>query len=279
MFRVPARARSLFGWFARAASLAAALVLFTPRAHAQEKIDKLIDQLASNDDFRVRTQAALALGASKAKRAVTPLCKALDDSNTTVRAASAAALGKLKLGGRDCLQKRLGDEPSESVKASIKKAITLVSSEGAEEPEITSSTKYYISIGKTADKTGRNGDDVDGIVRAAMSRTARGLDGYALAPNDETPPQAKKRLAKFKKLKAFLLLPRVVQPSYTGNSLTIKLEVAIFTYPDRSLKGTIPVKLTQEDVSSKDPDAENELIKMAAERAIEKFQKNADRIE
>src|SRR6187402_2713590 len=45
-------------------------------------LQRLIYNLASSEDFRVRTQAALALGASKSDRAVTPLCSALADSNT-----------------------------------------------------------------------------------------------------------------------------------------------------------------------------------------------------
>src|SRR5687768_4441045 len=43
-----------------------------------------IAKLGSNPDFRVRTQAALALGASRQKAAVAPLCRSLSDSNTTV---------------------------------------------------------------------------------------------------------------------------------------------------------------------------------------------------
>lgn len=84
----------------RVAALAAACVwLFAPGAWAQASLDRLITALKSGGDFRVQTQAALALGASKNQGAVAPLCGALSDPNTTVRAAAAAALGKLALGG------------------------------------------------------------------------------------------------------------------------------------------------------------------------------------
>src|SRR5258706_13084158 len=86
-------------------------------------LERLIYNLANNEDFRVRTQAALALGASKSERALSPLCSALADSNTTVRAASAAALGRLALKpGQDCLERRLSSETSDVVKATIRKA-------------------------------------------------------------------------------------------------------------------------------------------------------------
>ncbi len=246
-------------------------------AHAADRIDTLAYRLAHDDDFRVRTQAALALGASKSTRAVHPLCGGLDDSNTTVRAAAAAALGKLALGGSDCLKARLREETSASVKSVIKKAIESVESGG--EPTITHDTHYYVAIGKTTDKTGRKGSEVDDLVRSAMTQAARDLDGYAVAPKSETSTQARQRLAKYRQLKAFYLSAKVLKPSYSGGNLSVKVEVAIFTYPGKALKGTIPVRLTQQDVPDKDTDAEDELIKMASSRAIEKFAANIERIQ
>src|SRR6185503_9178513 len=120
-------------------------------------------------------------------------------------------------------------------------------------------TKYYVVIGKTTDKTGRDDGAVDKIVRKAMVGGTANLEGYVMAPDEETPAQATKRLAKFKQVKAFYLLPKVAAPAYGGNKLTIKVEIAIFTYPGKALKGMIPVKLTQQDVSSEDTDSENEL--------------------
>lgn len=257
--------------------VAAFVLLVAGPARAEDRIDRLVDQLANGDDFRVRTQAALALGASKSQRAVQPLCSGLEDSNTTVRAAAAAALGKLKLGGEDCLEKRLPDEQSAAVKSAIKKALDQIKS--GSEPAITSSTRYYVAIGKTTDKTGRSGGDVDGLVRAAMRGAAADLDGYVLAPATETASQATKRLAKYKSIKAFYLSAKVLQPKYSGGNLTVKIELAIFTYPGKALKGTLTKRLTQQGVDSQDADSENALIKMAAERAMKQFAATAERLE
>jgi hypothetical protein len=112
-----------------------------------------------------------------------------------------------------------------------------------------------------------------------MSKAAGAMDGYAVAPDGEKPAEVKKRLAQFKQLKAYMLSPKVAEPKYTDGNLVVKIEVAIFTYPGKALKGTIPVKLTQQDVSSKDSSSEDELIRMAAERAIEKFAENVERIQ
>src|SRR4051794_28117921 len=64
-----------------AATLAGALVAFTPAAAFADadRVKFLADKLSS-DDPRVRTSAALALGASNEDAAVDPLCGALKDS-------------------------------------------------------------------------------------------------------------------------------------------------------------------------------------------------------
>ena len=225
-------------------------------------VDHLVQNLANGSDFRIRTQAALALGASKSRRAVDPLCNGLADANATVRAASAAALGRLRMGGSECLSKRLANEPSETVKSAIQKAL---------DPVFTTDTKFYVAIGKVADKTGRTGDEVDTIVRGAMSGAVTNLPVFTIAPAGEVLADAKRRLAPHGNVKPYFLSPRLAAPDYSGGNLTIRLEIAMFSYPDKTLIGNYTTKLTEPGVSAPDRDSENELIKSAAERALEKF--------
>jgi hypothetical protein len=254
--------------------------LLSTSASAQAgDVDRLIYNLANSEDFRVRTQAALALGASKSERAVTPLCAALGDgalgdSNTTVRAASAAALGRLAFrAGQECLQRRLGAESSDVVKATIQKAIEVIKSGGAgsAEPVFASDTKFYILIGKTTDKTGRSSAEVDGIVRAAMTAKVGQTPGFLAAPSNESPAEAKRRLGAHAGVKGFYLSPGVLPPDYSNGNLKVKIEIAMLTYPDKNLIGSFSVNLTEQGVSPGSMQNENELIRMLAERAIEKF--------
>jgi hypothetical protein len=241
-------------------------------AHAEEvaqDVDRLVQNLASGSDFRIRTQAALALGASKSRRAVEPLCSGLNDSNATVRAASAAALGRLRQGGSECLQKRLTNEASDTVKSAIAKAL---------DPVFTSETKYYVAIGKTSDKSGRKGEEVDELVRSAMSAAAAQISTFTVAPSGETPTDAKRRLATHRDVKPVFLSPRVPPLDYSGGNLTVRVEIAMFSYPDKSLIGSFTTKLTQTGVSSPDKDTENELIRDTAQRALEKFNQAAARL-
>ncbi len=249
----------------------------TRSAQAEDRVSRLSKLLTGSDDFRVRTQAALALGASKTKRAVDPLCAGLDDASTSVRAASAAALGKLKKGGAKCLEDRLGAESKTSVKSVIKKALASLGG-GEAAPAIGEGTDYYVAIDVT-DKTERGDKSAAARVRKGMGKAAQKLGNFALAPSGESRDQAAKLLAKHSGLKAFLLSTKVKQPKYANGDLSVKLEVAIFTYPGRALKGTYTVKLTQQGTSSEDTASENQLIEMCSERAMEKFSKAAGSIQ
>ncbi len=233
-------------------------------------VDHLLQNLASGSDFRVRTQAALALGASKSRRAVEPLCTGLADPSATVRAASAAALGRLRLGGSECLQKRLAIETSDTVKSTIQKAL---------DPVFTTDTKYYLAIGKTTDKTGRSGEEVDGIIHGAMAAAATLLPAFAMAPPGETLADAKRRLSLYGRVKSYFLSPRISAPDYSGGNLTVRLEIAMFSYPDKALLGNYTTKLTKSGVASPDKETENDLIKTAGERALDKFSQIATRLQ
>lgn len=237
----------------------------------------MADRLRNEDDFRVRTQAALALGASKHRKAVEALCNGLDDSNTSVRAAAAAGLGKLALGGLDCLKRHFESETSESVKSVLERAIDKV--KNGVRPSVSAETKYYVAVGPTTDKSGRSGSDVDDIVHAAFEQASSSLDGCVLAPRDEKPSQASAVTKKWKHLRAFFLWPKVNAPDYSGGKLTLRFEIAIFTYPGKALKGTIPVKLTMPDVDSPDKSSENDLIQRATATAFERFSQNVERLE
>jgi hypothetical protein len=72
-------------------------------------------------------------------------------------------------------------------------------------------------------------------------------------------------------VKAFFLSPSVSPPDYANGNLKVKIEVAMLTYPDKNLIGSFSVNLTEPGVSPGSTENENELIRMAAERAIDKF--------
>jgi hypothetical protein len=249
--------------------LAACVFLLTPASFAKSTTtSKLIQTLQTSDDFRVRTQAALSLGGSNSSEALVPLCDALEDDNTAVRAAAAAAIGRLHRGGDDCLERRRKAEREATVRSAIKKAIEVLHAEP--EPEFTSATRFYVAVGKTTDNTGRSGDEVNRIVRKAMREAAEASTNVLMAPASETTSQGAKRLSAHKNVRGLFLLPRVGNPQYADKNLKIRVEVAYFTYPDKALLGMLGIPLSAQGIRGKSPDIEDQLIEAAAGRAIEK---------
>jgi hypothetical protein len=239
-----------------------------PAFPAGSDTNGLIRSLQKSDDFRVRTQAALALGGCKSKEALLPLCDALGDENATVRAAAAAGIGRLHLGGESCLERQRKSEKNSTVQSALKKAIAQLRAEP--EPEFTRRTQYYVAVGKITDSTGRSGTEVVDLVRKAMRDAADSSGTIVLAPSSETTAEATKRLAAHKGVKGLYLMPRVGAPQYSDKGVKLKVEVAYLTYPGKALLGMMGIPLSATGVRGKDRDIEDQLITAAAERAIEK---------
>ncbi len=258
-------------------TLAALVMLRASSAHADPKVTDAADKLRNASDFRVRVQAALALGTSSSAEAVRPLCDGLDDTNTAVRGAAAAALGKLgKKEGLPCLRNKVGAESNTSVATAMRRSISQLedarSAPLAKAPD--GSSKWYVAIGAAKTKGDRVASETDGIVQETARGALASTAGFAIAPASESPAQAGTVLARHK-LKAYFLQPTVEAPKYDGGKLTIVVRVTMFSYPNKSLQGEFAPKLTQSGTPSKDKESEDALIKMAVTRAIESFIKVA----
>jgi hypothetical protein len=243
-------------------------------AIAAPDVAYLVKQLQTAEDFRVRTQAALALGSTGDPSAIQPLCKGLGDTNLSVKGASAAALGKLgKPEGLPCLNAAKARETDRSLLATIGQSIDKLSSGGAEPPPPGPDTKLYVAI-QVTNKTSRANAEVERMVRAAMQTKLLQKKEYAVAPRAETVQQAK-TLVGSKKLKGYLLMASVEPFRYESGNLTVQVRVTMWTYPDKALKAEFAPKLTQEGTPSADPEGESILLQMASESAVASFQKVA----
>ena len=258
------------------------ILILASAAAAAPSVAFLVNQLKTSDDYRARTQAALALGASGDEAAVKPLCDALGDSNVSVKVAAAAALGKLgKPSGLPCLKAAQAKETAPSVKSQIEKSIAALeltgagggSSGPATPPPPGPDAKFYVAI-QVNNKTSRQVAEIDAIVRAAMQDKLLAKKGYAVAPKSETAAQGG-QIVKSKKLKGFFLIATVEPPAYGGSDLSQTVRVTMWTYPDKSLQGEFAPKLTQSNTPRGDTQSENLLIKMCSENAIASFQKVA----
>jgi hypothetical protein len=251
----------------------------------QAPIEGWAKELERGEDFRIRTQAALALGASGRPESVAFLCRGLADTKQAVRAAAAAALGKLRQGGRSCLEQHLKVESSTTVKAiALRSLAQIQSGEDNELPAetpavIDASTRFYVVI-QTASEASDSPrlQQLKKLTRRALSSALAARKGFVVAPEMENATDSTKRIGGKKAIRGLMLAPVVRQPAYKGESLVVQMEVAVFRFPDRALKATIPVKLTQTNVSERGVQVEDELVRAAAGRVVEKLLSSADRL-
>lgn len=263
-----------------AALLALAVVGVSTDARADSERVRFLSDKMRSDDFRVRTNAALALGQTNDDGAVDPLCGGLSDSSEVVRQASAVALKRLaKSSASTCLKDRERVEPVEAVKTAITRALEAIgggdTGGGTEDPiKENPNAKYYIALSTVANSTNRAQPEVERVVLKAIRSKLDGAGTVQLAPMKETPDSAREKM-KQKKLKGFYLAIAVDRFDYSDGNLRVKVKIGVFTYPGKSLMGNVDKTLTAQGVSSPDKSSEDKLMEMAAGLASEQFAQNA----
>lgn len=235
------------------------------------------------DDFRVRTSAALGLGATNDDNAVQPLCKALSDPSDVVRQAVAVALKRLgRPAALPCLKGALSTEDSSAVKLQLTRAISDLSSGGGSAtpstpdnftPRAIPGAKFYVSISPVTNNTGRAQADVDRVILGAMRAKLESTGKHQLAPVGESSDGAKAAMAKHK-MKGYYLAISVDKFDYSDGNLRVRIKTAVFSYPGKSLLGEVPSGLTQTGVSPGDKSSEDNLMGIAAQRAVDLFTQN-----
>lgn len=266
-----------------ALSLSATLLLAPHVAFADaDRVKFLADKLKS-DDARVRTSAALALGASNEDGAVDPLCGALGDSAEVVRQAAAVAMKRLaRSGALPCLKAREGKETNDGVKIAISRAIDSISAGGGGDSgggdtgkiKENPSAKYYISLSTIANSTGRSQPEVESVVVKAIKAKLEAAGTIQLAPQKETADAARETIKK-RKMNGFYLAIAVDKFDYSNGNLRVKVKIGVFTYPGKSLLGNVDKTLTKEGVSNGDKSSEDQMLDLAAGLASEQFAQNA----
>jgi hypothetical protein len=267
------------------------VVLLLPSfALADSRTDLMIARLrfppdpGVTDDFRVRTSAALGLGATNDDNAVQPLCKALNDPSDVVRQAVAVALKRLgRQSALSCLKGRLSTEDSSAVKLQLTRAIADLSSGGGNSatpstpdsftPKTIPGAKFYVSLSSITNNTGRAQADVDRVILGAMRSKLEATGKHQLAPTGESPDGAKAAIAKHK-MKGYYLAISVDKFDYSDGNLRVRIKTAVFSYPGKSLLGEVPSGLTQTGVSPGDKSSEDNLMGIAAQRAVDLFTQN-----
>jgi hypothetical protein len=255
----------------RVGALLMTLCLALP-AHADGRTTFLIDRLKS-DDFRVRTNAALALGATNDDAAVQPLCGALNDGSDVVRIAAAAALKRLgKPAAVPCLRQRLSQEGSAGVKTQLQSSIDALAGGGGGggggSPPTVGNAKFYVSIALGTNNSGHDSGRIINVITSKLDS----LGGYQLAPRAESPDAARAVISR-RNLKGYQLTVSV-ELSDTGGGVKAQVRIAVASYPGRDLRGEVAPSATAPGMRRGDQGAEDSLLTAVAERAAEQFSQN-----
>lgn len=274
--------------FVACALVVVAVVAFASRpALAGGRLQFLADRLkfppaaGQADDFRVRTNAALALGATNDDDALAPLCGGLEDPSELVRQAVAVALKRLaRASSLDCLRARLAVETIPAVKQNIQRAIEACDASAASNgggpassDAYVAGARYYVSISPIANGTTRSRAEIEHTVHEAIaSRLARSGE-YQIAPAGEASDVARSVIAK-RKLKGFYLAVSVDKLDYSDGNLRVRVKIAVFSYPGKDLRGEIPAAATSQGARPGDSGGEDQLIAIVATSAAELFAQN-----
>ncbi len=263
-----------------ASLLTATMLMLAPRiANADSARLRFLSEKMKDADARVRTSAALALGASNDDGAVAPLCGGLSDKEDVVRQASAVALKRLnRSSALPCLREREQRERSDAVRVAITRAIEAIGSggdaAGGEPIKHNPNAKYYIALSTVANSTGRAQTEIERIVLRSIRQKLDAAGVVQLAPPNETPEKARE-VMKARKLKGFYLAIAVDRFEYTDGNLRVKVKIGVFNYPNKSLLGNVDKTLTAQGVAKPDKASEDRLLELAAGLASEQFAQNA----
>lgn len=235
------------------------------------------------DDFRVRTNAALALGATNDDEAVAPLCAGLSDPSEVVRQAVAVGLRRLgRPSSIECLKGRASQETNAPVRVAIQRAIdSIQASRGAPDAAAAAggggtgsgNAKYYVSLSRVTNKSSRPTAEVEQIVHNAIVAELEKAGLYQIAPSGETVEAAKASLAR-RPLRGYFLAISVEKFDSTDEGLRVRVKIAVFSYPGKDLRGEVPAGATLPGAAPGDRGAEDQLMSIVAARAAQLFAEN-----
>jgi hypothetical protein len=215
-------------------------------AHADARTDFLIRMLDTSAQFRVRAQAALALGGQAPSPTIlTALSRGLSDQHPAVRAASAASLERHHDPSVLPALRAAENDRDSSVRSAVRHAIAAITPSTApitapvERVQPTGRSIYYVGVGTPAATQSGLSTSTMQDLRAHVVRTVASVEGVMLAPENEKA-QAAERVIGTQKLAGFYLDTSVTSVERRPDgSVRAQVSVIIGTYPGRDLRAML----------------------------------------
>lgn len=212
---------------------------------ADARTDFLLRMLTTSDQFRVRTQAAIALGTRPVEPAVlNALTEALRDEHPAVRSASASALELLKDPSVLTALRAARRDRDATVRGAVEHAIATLErqrpagvarAEPTPPPAALGDSKYYVAVGVPSAQAPLP-SDVLRQLREHMVKQVAEMEGVRVAPANE-PQAAASSVVRGKKLVGYYLDSSVTKvEAQPSGALRAQVSVIVGTYPGRAMR-------------------------------------------
>jgi hypothetical protein len=232
--------------------------VFAPRSlRADTQTDFLVRMLLQSDQFRVRTQAALAIGSRPSDpQAVRALTQALRDDHPAVRAASASALERLGDKAAIAPLRAARKDRDPAARAAVEHALEVLERArpvAAQPPATPSAGKatYYVAVGTPSAQSGLLPNALRGV-REHVVRQVAALDTVRVAPENESQAAAASVL-RSGKLTGYYLdssVTKVEQKPEGG--IRAQVSIIVGTYPGRAMRVMLSGAATVSGAGSSD---------------------------
>ncbi|MDB4977438.1 MAG: lyase repeat-like domain protein [Myxococcaceae bacterium] len=227
-------------WVCGMCLLAIVLRVGAPARAQDGRTDFLVRMLESSSQFRVRTQAALALGSRPAEAtAVKALGAALRDEHPSVRAASAGALELLKDPSALAALRSARKDKDSSARSAIEHAIgtleRLAVAPTSKPTEPGAGSTFYVAIGTPSAQSGLPSTALRSLREHVVQQVA-GLEGVRIAPENEGQAAAA-NIVRTKKMIGYYLDSSVTKiETRPDGALRAQVSVIVGTYPGRAMR-------------------------------------------
>ena len=278
------------------------LGLVGQRLEAQDRAT-LVRVLNGNADFRVRVQAAFALGNTRDERAIPPLERGLRDGNPAVRAASATALGRIGSSRALPALQRARRDSSAAVRLQVERSVRNI--EDAQRAAVATATRptgrrglrpdisfvptedsvawprvrYVVMLGQMRNRSTFEGDRLASLLRNEVAQNLRLVRGVAIMSGERSLDARARREIRRRSLPKLRLEGSLnrVERQRRGRDLAVRCEVSIMLLDDaeRAIRGELRGAATGTEPRRRQPDQEVRLAEQALSGAVQSAMSNA----
>jgi hypothetical protein len=254
-------------------------------------------------DFRLRVQAAFALGNLRDARGVPALSQALEDSNPALRAAAATALGRIGSARALPALRRARRDQSAAVRMQVARSIDLIqaasrsraasSSQRDRRPMIEimpredriqwPRVRYVVTLGDMENRSNFRSESLEATLRAEVTRQLRVLRGVAVLQSEIHLDDRARREMRRRDLPQLRLDGNIAQvrKQRSGRDVSVRCEISLMLLDgrQRALRGELRGAATGTEPRRRDraqrAEQEERLAQQALQGAVRSAMANA----